>query len=62
MIYENRLKLYCIVNKTKQFVEILDIKMTYENMLKLYCGYKYTMPCLINRIWSLYGGERSYSI
>ena len=21
--------------------------------LKLYCGYKYTRPCMINRIWSL---------
>ena len=21
--------------------------------LKLYCGYKYTKPCMINRIWDL---------
>ena len=21
--------------------------------LKLYCGYKYTKPCMINRIWGL---------
>ena len=28
-------------------------RISLELLLKLYCGYKYTRPCMINRIWGL---------
>ena len=30
-----------------------ECRSYYVFMLKLYCGYKYTRPCMINRIWGL---------
>ena len=28
-------------------------KWSLDTILKIYCGYKYTRPCMINRIWGL---------
>ena len=43
----------CFLSYSKIVIYLGISKFLYFNCLKLYCGYKYTRPCMINRIWGL---------